>query len=162
MSKLLDLVGTHVASDAARAVIALFPDLGAEVEDLGPNSGVPPAHYLRSEDDGLLIKCSPEGEILAIFLMSQGKDGFEQFAGELPGHLTFESTPRDALAAFGEPAYRRPPSRIGSTQIGELLRFDYPDRSVHFLFRSGGAGIDLVTVMAARAVPGRRHHGAPS
>ena len=162
MSKLLDLLGMNVASEQARAVLKHFPDLESEVEDLGPGSGIAPAHYLRSESDGLLIKCSAEGEVLAIFLMSDGKDGFEQFTGELPGHLTFDSRPSDALKTFGPPAYRRQEGRIGSTLIGELLRFDWPDRSVHFLFRSGGAGIDLVTVMTARAVPGRTHGARPA
>ena len=161
MHKLLDLLGMNVTSDDVKETLARFPGIHSEVEDLGPGSGIAPAHYLRSEDDGVLIKCSADGDINAIFLMSEGKDGFEQYDGALPGNLTFASGPEDALRAFGKPAYRREARRIGSLDVGELLRFDWPDRSVHFQFRSGGAGIDLVTVMAARSVPGRSHGPRP-
>ena len=162
MKNLLDLVGNNVTSEEARALLARFPDLRSEVEDLGPGSGIAPAHYLRSESDGVLIKCSADGEVNAIFLMSEGKDGFEQFDGPLPGNLTFASGAGDAIRAFGKPAYRREPSRVGSVDVGELLRFDWPDRSVHFLFRSGDGGVDLVTLMTARAVPGRTHGARPA
>jgi hypothetical protein len=46
--------------------------------------------------------------------------------------------------------------------VGELLRFDWPDRSVHFLFKGDGTGLDLVTVMTAKAVPGRTHGARPA
>jgi hypothetical protein len=161
MKTLLDLVGGNVASDEARRVLARFPQLRSEVEDLGPDAGIAPAHYLRSEADGVLIKCSAEGEVHAVFFMSEGKDGFEQFDGPLPGNLTFSSGPEDAIRAFGQPAYRREPRRMGSAVVGELLRFDWPDRSVHFLFKGDGTGLDLVTVMTARAVPGRTHGARP-
>jgi hypothetical protein len=39
--------------------------------------------------------------------------------------------------------------------VGELLRYDYPTHSVHIQFRADHDGIDLVTVMTARQVPGR-------
>lgn len=159
MSQLLSLLGKNVASPEAASVLARYPDLEAEVQELGPGEGIEAVRYLRSEDDGLLIKCSMEGEIRAIFLMSEGKDGFTQFDGELPGHLTFESTPADALRVFGEPAYRRAAGRVGALEHGELLRFDWPAHSVHFQFRGDGEGIELVTAMTARSVPGRRHGG---
>lgn len=156
MSRLLALLGKNVASPEAADALDRFPDLRAEVQDL-PDEGIEPARYLRSEDDGLLIKCSLEGEIRTIFLMSEGKDGFSQFDGELPGHLTFDSTPEDAVRVFGEPAYRRAARRVGTIDTGELLRFDWPGHSVHFQFRGDGEGIDLVTAMTAKSVPGRRH-----
>jgi hypothetical protein len=157
VSELLDLLGKNVASEEAQAVLAKYPALKSVIEDLGPGAGVEPAHYLRSERDGLLIKCNAEGEVRTIFLMSEGKDGFSQFVGDLPGGLTFESTPEEALDVFGDPGYRRSPGRIGQLEIGELLRFDLPDRSIHFQFRGDGNGVDLVTAMVAQSVPGRSH-----
>ena len=162
MTTLLDLLGTNVASEEARRVLARFPGIRSEIEDLGPGSSIAPARYLRSEDDGVLIKCSPEGDVNAIFLMSEGKDGFEQYDGPLPGQLTFESTPPDAIRALGPPAYRRQARRIGSVDVGELLRFDTADRSIHFQFRGDGPGVDLVTVMTAKSVPGRTHGALPA
>lgn len=155
MADLLQLLGMNVASPEAKHALARFPSLRAEIEDLGPGQGLEPVHYLRSEDDGLLIKCSPEGEIRAIFLMSEGHDGFEAFPGKLPGNLTFESSPADAMRAFGKPAFHRPAGRMGGLQLGDLLRFDWPGHSVHFQFRGDGSGIELVTAMVARSVPGR-------
>ena len=157
MSQLLSLLGKNVASPEAAGALARYPDLRAEVQELAPGERVEAVRYLRSEDDGLLIKCSMEGEIRTIFLMSEGKDGFTQFDGELPGHLTFESTPADAIRVFGEPAYRRAAGRVGNIDLGELLRFDWPSHSVHFQFRGDGDGIELVTAMTAKSVPGRSH-----
>ena len=157
MADLLKLLGMNVGSPEAKHALARFPSLHAEIEDLGPAQGIEAVHYLRSEDDGLLIKCSPEGEIRAIFLMSEGHDGFEEFPGKLPGNLTFASSPADAMRAFGEPAFHRPAGRMGGLVLGDLLRFDWPGHSVHFQFRGDGSGIELVTAMVAKSVPGRSH-----
>lgn len=162
MHKLLDLLGINVTSEEAKEILARYPGMHSEVEDLGPGSGIAPAHYLRSEADGVMIKCNAEGDVNAIFLMSDGKDGFEQFHGTLPGNLRFDSSPEDAIRAFGKPAYRREARRMGSLNVGELLRFDWPDRSLHFQFRGDGSGVDLVTVMTAKSVPGRTHGTRPA
>ena len=162
MADLLDLLGMNAGSPEAKHALARFPALRAEIEDLGPGQGMEPVRYLRSEEDGLLIKCSTEGDIVAIFLMSEGHDGFEEFPGKLPGNLTFESSPADAMRAFGEPALHRPAGRIGGLDLGDLLRFDWPGHSVHFQFRADGSGIELVTAMVAKSVPGRSHHAQPS
>ena len=157
MTPLLDLLGKNVASDEAKRELARFPTLRSEIQDVSPYEGAHPVHYLYSEREGIRIKCSSEGEIVTIFLMSEGKEGFRQFCGELPGDLDFDSTPEDAVQAFGEPAWRRPAGRIGSYEQGELMRFDWPLYSLHLQFRGDGEGLDLVTAMTARSVPGRSH-----
>lgn len=157
MTPLLDLLGKNVASDEAKRQLGRFPALRSEIQDLTPYEGAHPVQYLYSERDGLRIKCSPEGEILAIFLMSEGKEGFRQFCGEMPGDLSFDDSPEDAVRAFGDPAYRRPAGKLGTHQQGEFLRFDLPRYSVHVQFRGDGDGIDLVTAMVAQSVPGRSH-----
>src|SRR4051812_48191484 len=91
MTPLLEIVGKSVTSPEAKAALVRYPALEHEVEDLGPDEGLAPVHYLRSEDDGLLIKLSDDGEIVTVFMMSEGKDGFAQFTGELPGGLAFSS-----------------------------------------------------------------------
>lgn len=157
MADLLNLLGMNVGSPEAKHALARFPALRAETEDPGPAPGMEPVRYLRSEEDGLLVKCSTEGDIVAIFFMSEGHDGFEEFPGKLPGNLTFESTPADAMRAFGEPAYHRPARRMGGLAMGELLRFDWPGHSLHLQFRADGSGIQLATAMVAKSVPGRSH-----
>src|SRR5512140_2646998 len=120
MTELLDILGKHVASPDVVKQLARFPKLHAEAEDSTPDEGMDAVRYLRSEADGLLIKLSGEGEILAIFLMGEGKDGFTQYAGELPDELTFASRPGDVLRRLGAPAYNRPASRIGQFKVGPL------------------------------------------
>src|SRR4051812_45237242 len=131
---LLDLLGKKVASPEGAALLVRYPALQAESDDDEPTEGGEPIHYLKSESDGLLIKVSDEGTVLTIFLMSEGKDGFSQFKGPLPGELSFSSTRRQVVQAMGAPAYIRPPGRIGSFVQGELLRFDKPGYSLHFQF----------------------------
>ncbi|HET7403048.1 MAG TPA: hypothetical protein VFJ62_14735 [Usitatibacter sp.] len=156
---ILDLLGRNLASDDAAALLAAYPFLKPESEDAGMDDGVETVKYLRSERDGLLIKASEHGDVLAIFLMSEGKDGFSQFKGPLPGMLSFSATRREVVRTLGAPAEVHPPRRLGSFELGELMRFDMPAYSVHFQFRGGDAGIELVTAMVPHLVPGRSVEG---
>ena len=144
---ILDLLGKNLASDDAAALLAAYPFLKPEAQD-----GMETVYYLRSERDGLLIKVSEHGEVLTIFMMSEGKDGFSQFKGPLPGMLAFSSTRR-------APALVNAPLKVGSLELGELMRFDMPAFSVHFQFRTRDAGIELVTAMVPHLVPGRARDG---
>ena len=161
MTKLVEILGKAPTSPEATEILRKYPNLRLQVDEGEADNDEDPVRYLRSDGDGLLIKLSAEGEIVTIFLMSEGKDGFSEFPHQLPGGLTFESTARDALKKLGAPAYSRAPGRVGSYEMGELLRFDWPAHSVHFQFRPGDGGIDLVTIMVARAVPGRSHAQLP-
>ena len=145
--KLLETLGKSATSPEAARVLADYPGLRAQVDD--------DVRYLRSERDGLLVKLSGDGEILAIFLMSEGKDGFAQFKGDLPGGFTFQATAPEVLKALGAPAFSQAGGRFGNFDVGQLMRFDRPAHSVHFQFRPDGEGIALVTLMIAAAVPGR-------
>ena len=157
---LLELLGKKVASPEGAVLLARYPSLEPDSDEDAAGIGGEPVHYLKSEDDGLLIKISAEGTVITIFFMSEGKDGFAQFEGPLPGNLRFTSSRREVVQALGAPAYIRPAGRIGSFQQGELLRFDRAEWSVHFQFKGTGAGIELVTAMLPQLVPGRSQ--APS
>ena len=155
MTSLIDLLGQNLSSPEVAKRLADYPGLKPEAGGDVMDRGVDPVKYLRSTRDGLLIKLSEEGEILAIFFMSDGKDGSAEFRGELPGKLNFAAEPEDALRALGKPAWRRPEATFGGQRLGELLRYDMPAYSLHIQFRADHDGIDLVTAMAARLVPGR-------
>lgn len=157
MGTILDLLGKNVAAPESMKRLAAYPGLRPEAAGASPNDPLEAVSYLRSERDGLLVKLSLEGEILAIFMMSDGKDGCSEFRGELPGKLNFAAEPEDAIRALGPPAVRRPESTYGGHRLGEFLRFDRPDHSLHIQFRADHDGIDLVTAMVARMVPGRSH-----
>ena len=151
--KLHEILGKTATSPEATEVLAGYPNLRVHVEDLGPDEE--PVRYLSNEADGLRLKLSGDGTIRTIFLMSEGKDGFSQFRGDLPGGLSFASTRADALRTLGAPAYFRASGKVGPYRVGELLRFDRPTHSLHLQFRADGSGIEMVTVMSAEAVPGR-------
>lgn len=157
MSTLLSLLGRNVAEPEVAKRLADFPGLRPEEGGASPDDRVKAVKYLRSARDGLLIKLSEDGVILAIFMMSDGKEGFSEFRGELPGRLNFAAEPEDAIRVLGTPASRRGAATFGDHRLGELLRFDWPTHSVHIQFRADHDGIDLVTAMTAREVPGRSH-----
>lgn len=157
MSNLLPLLGRNIAEPEVAQRLADYPALKPEEGGAAPEDATKKVRYLRSLADGLLIKLSEEGEILAIFMMSGGKEGFSEFRGELPGRLNFAAEPEDAIRALGTPASRRGEATYGGHRLGELLRFDWPAYSVHVQFRADHDGIDLVTAMTARQVPGRSH-----
>lgn len=160
MSALLEILGKHIAAPEVKQRLADYPRLRPEAGE--PAGGAAEdVNYLRSTADGLLVKISAEGEILALFMMSDGKDGFSEFRGELPGRLNFAAEPEEAIRALGPPALRRPEATYGEYRLGELLRFDRPTHSVHIQFRADHDGIDLVTAMTARAIPGRSHAPKP-
>ena len=149
MTSLLDLLGKNVAEpEVAKRLAKEFPNLKVEVSDIS-------VKYLRSPADGVQFKISAPGDIVAIFMMSDGKDGFAEFRGELPARLNFAAEPEDAIRALGHPALRRPEATYGGHRLGPFLRFDLPTHSIHIQFRADHDGIDLVTAMTAREVPGR-------
>ena len=155
MGTLLELLGRNIAEPDVAKRLADYPGLRPEECGLAADERTKAVRYLRSPAEGLQLKLSEDGEILAIFMMSDGKEGFAEFRGELPGRLHFAAEPSDAIRALGPPALRQPPRAYGGYRLGELLRFDGPVHSVHIQFRADDDGIDLVTAMLARQVPGR-------
>ena len=156
MATLLELLGRNVTEpDVAKRLAKEYPGLSLEDGGVSSDGRIQAVKYLRSPADGLLIKLSGENEILAIFMMSDGKDEFAEFRGELPGRINFAAEPEDAIRALGPPALRRPPGNYGGHRLGEFLRFDLPNCSIHIQFRDEHDGIDIVTAMTAREVPGR-------
>lgn len=152
MTPLIALLGKNMAAPDVAKQLAEFPGLKPEEGDVAEGHSV---RYLRSMRDGLLIKLSEDGEILTIFMMSDGKDGSSEFRGELPGRINFAAEPADAIRALGPPDLRRPETTYGGHRLGELLRYDRPEYSLHIQFRADHDGIDLITASLARLVPGR-------
>lgn len=155
LGALIPLLGRNIAEPEVAKRLADYSGLRPEETGASRDDGVEDVRYLRSAADGLLIKLSAEGEILAFFMMSDGKDGCSEFRGELPGRLNFAAEPEDAIRALGAPAMRRAEASYGGHRLGPLLRFDWPTHSIHIQFRADHDGIDLVTAMIARQVPGR-------
>ena len=161
MASLIDLLGRNIAEPEVAARLKDYPGLRPEEGD-GPEDGAAQSvRYMRSPADGLLMKLSEPGEILALFMLSDGKDGGAEFRGELPGRINFAAEPPDAIRALGPPAMRRQETRYGGHPVGEFLRWDLPTHSIHIQFRPDHDGIDLVTAMTATQVPGRSRAQPP-
>jgi hypothetical protein len=155
MANLLEILGRNVGEPDVVKRLMEFPGLRAERSGDTADERAHSVKYLRSHRDGLLLKLSSEGNVLAIFMMSDGKEGSSEFTGELPGRINFAAEPEDAIRALGPPTSRRAAAKYGGHELGELLRYDFPAYSLHIQFRAEHDGIDIVTAMTASQVPGR-------
>jgi hypothetical protein len=157
MEDLVRIVGQYINSEAVRRTLSAYVPLVAEVLDLAPDEGVPKDLFLENVEAGICIKHRESGEVTTVFLFSQGRDGYAQYAGELGRGLDFSSTAEAARQALGAPSfYRAENSNAILGAHGEILRYDYPTYSLHLQFSVGGSGLELVTLMSPQVVPGRR------
>jgi hypothetical protein len=154
MAPLIALLGQSLHSPLVKAWLAALPSTEPTTIDWSDEGEI--HRFLQSKAAGVEIKHSDEGDIDTIFLMSEGKDGFAQFRGDLGEGLVFSSSPEDVMRALGKPSFRRP-AGLGLLNLrhGEIMRYDYPEHSVAFQFREEGLGIEQVTLMTAATVPGR-------
>jgi hypothetical protein len=151
MAPVLALLGQSLQAPPVQSWLASLPDVKAEILDWSDEGEV--HRYLESKPGGVAIKHSDEGKIEAIFLMSEGRDGFSQYRGDLGRGLTFSCSPDELVQTFGEPSLRRP-AAVGlfNQRTGVIMRFDYPEHSIHFQFRADEPGIELITLMTSADV----------
>lgn len=154
MNDIIQLIGKNVHSEA-KDTLKNFSGLRAEVEELGADEGLPRQHYLTSEDEGIQIQHADSGEVQVIFLYGEGNSGFSPYREQLVGGLSLNSSASEIREVLGEPTFYAPPQQVpvlGS--YGEALRYDFPERSVHFQMKEDGRSVALVTIMALDQVPG--------
>jgi hypothetical protein len=158
MAPLVALLGQPLQSSSVKSWLAGLPSTESTTVDWSDEGE---SHrFLESKTAGVAIKHSDEDTIETIFLMSEGKDGFSQYRGDLGHGLAFSSSQEDVIRAFGKPSlHRQAGLGLFNQRTGEIMRFDYPGHSVHFQFRAEGQGIEQVTLMIASAVPGRTRAG---
>lgn len=158
MAPLIALLGQPLESSPVKSWLADLPSTESTTIDWSDEGEI--HRFLESKAAGVEIKQSDEGNIETIFLMSEGKDGFAQYRGELGHGLAFSSSPEDVMRALGKPSLHRPAGLgLFNRRHGQIMRYDYPDHSVAFQFRDEGQGIEQVTLMTAAAVPGRGRAG---
>jgi hypothetical protein len=158
MAPLIALLGQPLQSSPVKSWLAGLPSVESSTIDWSDEGEI--HRFLKSETAGVEIKHSDEGNIETIFLMSEGKDGFAQYRGELGHGLAFSSSPQDVVRALGKPSLHRPAGLgLFNQRHGEIIRYDYPEHSVAFQFRDDGQGIQHVTLMTAATVPGRARAG---
>ena len=121
MATIVELLGRTFTEPEVAKRLTEYRGLKLEEGDASPDARIAPVKYLRSAAEGLLIKLSDEGVILAIFMMSGGKEDYSEFRGELPGKINFAAEPEDAIRALGPPASRRAAATYGGIALGEML-----------------------------------------
>lgn len=158
MAPLIALLGQPLQSPLVKAWLAGLPSTEPTTIDWSDEGEM--HRFLQSKAAGVEIKHSDEGNIETIFLMSDGKDGFAQFRGDLGKGLAFSSSPEDVTRVLGKPSLHRPAGLgVLNRRHGEIMRYDYPEHSVAFQFREEGQGIETVILMIAATVPGRASAG---
>jgi hypothetical protein len=158
MAPLIELLGQPIQSSPVKSWLAGLPSTKPTTIDWSDEGEI--HRFLESKAAGVAIKHSDEGNIETIFLMSEGKDGFAQYRGELGQGLAFSSSAEDVMRALGKPSlHRQAGLGLFNQRHGEIMRYDYPEHSVAFQFREECPGIQQVTLMTAATVPGRARAG---
>jgi len=154
MAELLDLLGKKVGSGEVSARLRAFKHLRSE--PLYPEPDEEPRRmYLTSKAEGIEIYRTTGGTITTIFLMSEGKDEYSEYRGDLGHGLSFRSTLDEVLRVHGRPAFSRPAGKSRWEDIaGASVRFDTPANCIHFQFRVDGNGIERVTLMSPASLQG--------
>lgn len=103
--------------------------------------------YYENESYGIALSCDNE-KIEAIFLFSEGRDGFSQYVGPLVNDLSFGASKEEVIKSMGAPSEMGEPQKgTPSTTHGGWLRYDFAEFSIHFSFRADKNEMDLVTLM---------------
>ena len=68
----------------------------------------------------------------AVFLYAEGKDGYSQYRGAIPGGIRFDNT-RAAIEVLGAPSWHR--KRDDGSVIAE--RWDLPEHHIHVTYSRG-------------------------
>jgi hypothetical protein len=148
---LMAIVGSPVASDAVRAIVAT--DGLTASADADMDEGVPPREYLSSQAAGYEL-VHEGGRVVTAFLYVEPTDGYAPFPGPLPGNLSRGATRADARASFGVPERSGGATTVGDLTLGGAWdRFAVGDLRIHFQFGEPGERVELVTVMAADSAP---------
>ncbi len=113
---------------------------GAEIEIAGESP------YLYGRAAGIQFALNPDHSVRAAFLHAEGVEDFAQYAGALPGNISFSNTRADVRAAIGEPVFSGEAGGVGLMAIEHSFdRFESGCHYLRFEYRAGDASIRLVT-----------------
>ena len=116
---------------------------------------IPPRRYLESSSRGFTVQYGPDRVVETIFLYGLGRHGYAQFAGDLLNGIKFGDSQERVHEALGPPTSSGSPGPGVFGPYGGWDRYDNPHHCIHFSYTEAG-GLDLITLMMARAAPGNR------
>jgi filamentous hemagglutinin len=127
-------------------------ELGDDAKVLAEEDGT----YYEFQQRGVSLLFDLEERLKAIYLYHAGRDGYTQYAGDLPDRITFMDHQDDVLRKLGAP------SKAGGGEASLLyevvpnwIRYDHDGYSVHVELSAADGSVSLVTLMSPEAVPAR-------
>ncbi len=91
--------------------------------------------------------------ITAVFLHSEGHEGFREYQGRLPGGIVFANSRKVVRQKLGEPSASRACKVVLGMKVPTCDRYDFGTYSLHISYAEGDTSIVLVTLMTPGAVP---------
>jgi hypothetical protein len=114
---------------------------GAAVEIMGESP------FLNAKAAGISLALKPNHTVRAVFLYSEGVEGFSAYADALPAGVSLSSSRADVQAACGEAAMSMEAGGIGLMAIDFAFdRYESGDHYLRFEYVTGDSAIRLVTL----------------
>jgi hypothetical protein len=110
--------------------------------------------YHSYPSGGVSLLVGNDTVVRAIFLYPQGRDGFDAYAGEIDGGVTFADVRADVIRRLGEPSASGGGERSALyAEVPQWIRYDRPDHTLHVELGGPGGVVSLVTLMTLSATP---------
>ena len=153
IKKFVGLIGVHIDSPRAAEILLCFPPSPSQTDGEANRENL---HYYTCSAGGLQIGWDRNRIVRSVFLFGSRRDVFMPFQGELWEGCTVDSGRAEVIAAFGQPVKSGNDYHgFLSTVTSEWFRYTFGTVTVHFQFRDGADGIELITIAEA-APPGNR------
>lgn len=147
LSAIVKLLGRRPDNSDAATTLSGFKALVVSQLDLPANGSDLKEVFIRDRSAGFEARLAASGEIVDVFLLREGYQGFAGFPYSLVGELGLEASKSDIEAEFGTPDWSRPPRRIPLLgERGETLRYERDAYMLIFQFSAADGRLDQVTV----------------
>jgi hypothetical protein len=146
LQTLLGLLGEVPESEKARPILSHFPSLHTTVSGFSSGTAVLTETFLSCRDYGFEARLASTGEIITIYLMGAGNEGFAEFPYPLVDGLRFGAR-RDAVESkWGRPHWYRSSAEIRGIlgHAGDTIRYDLKDCTLYFQFNERNGQLQQV------------------
>ena len=104
-------------------------------------------NYLSARDAGISFALSKKLKVEQIFLYADQVEKFKQYAGDLPGGLSFDMSRAEVRKVLGEPSSSEEAGGVGI--MANEFSFDHYQSDTHYIrlhFTDKDAQIRLITI----------------
>jgi hypothetical protein len=103
--------------------------------------------YVNVQKAGIALALDRQAKVRTVFLYRQGVEGFAQYAGALPGTLTFDSNRAEVRSLFGTPVLTAEAGGTGIMAIDFAFdRFEAGAFYMRFEYLPDEGGLRLLTL----------------